>query len=205
MEREVRQLADILQHVTLVAGVAALAAMACGYFAYALGDLVARLRRLFGSSKVRGLLALAAIACAVMYGGGKMTVRWDTGLRDSGTEITNDTVRVRWTYSGIPAESSVFVDYRETGSTNAWANLAEALASALGIDATLANATNYDYWIYSTYVPPVPVHTNGVWVGQMYETKERRGANAFLILNGKVQEHGRTIAPPAAKRKDNEQ
>jgi hypothetical protein len=96
----------------------------------------------------------------------------------------------------------VFIDYREAGSTNKWLNLAETLASAQEWTGTLANATNYDYWVYSTYVPPVPVHTNGVWVGQAYETKARVGAKSFLILNGLVQEHGRTIATPAAKRRD---
>ena len=132
----------------------------------------------------------------------QVSVRWDDGLRDNGTLITNDTVAVRWTYSGIPGASSVFIDYREAGTTNDWLNLAETLASAQEWTGTLANATNYAYWVYSTYVPPVPVHTNGVWVGQTYETKARVGAKSFLILNGKIQEHGRTIAPPSAKRKE---
>lgn len=206
MERAVNEIADIFQTVTAVACVAVLAAFAVGYAAYAAGDLVARLRRLFCSSKARGLLAVAAIVCAVMYGGSKgVYVRWDDGLHDDGTLITNDTVTVVWTYSGIPSASSVFIDYREAGSTNEWLNLGESVASALSWTGTLANATNYDYWIYSTYIPPVPVHTNGVWVGQAYETKARVGAKAFLILNGKVLEHGRTIAPPAAKRKDEQE
>lgn len=201
-----REFADIFQRVSLIVCLATLAAIALGYMLYAIGDGLARLRRLFGSSKVQGLLALAAIVGATMYGGSKgVFVRWDDGLRDNGTEITNDTVTVRWTYQGIPGASSVFIDYREAGSTNEWGNLGEALASALSWAGTLANATNYEYWVYSTYIPPTPVHTNGVWVGQTYETKSRIGAKAFLILNGKIIEHGRTIAPPAAKRKDDEQ
>ena len=134
----------------------------------------------------------------------QVSVRWDDGLRDNGTLITNDTVAVRWTYSGIPGASSVFIDYREAGTTNDWLNLAETLASVQEWTGTLANATNYDYLVYSTYVPPVPVHTNGVWVGQAYETKARVGAKSFLILNGMIQEHGRAIATPAAKRRDEE-
>lgn len=166
-----------------------------------------QVRRFASVGAIEKALCLAFIVGMVMYGSTKhapVSVKWDTGLADNGSLITNDTVTVRWTYSGIPAESSVFIDYREAGSTNGWRNLGETPASALVFTQTLANATNYDYWVYSTYVPPVPVHTNGVWVGQAYETRARAGAHAFLILNGKIREHGRTIAPPSAKRKEDE-
>ena len=200
-----QELYATFQQLTLYACLAGLAAILLCVLLAACGRSLAQLRALFGASKVQGVLALAAVCGAIMYGGSKPTVRFDDGLRDNGTLITNDLVQVRWTYSGIPGASSVFIDYRESGSTNEWLNLGETLASALAWDGTLANATNYDYWIYSTYVPPVPVHTNGVWVGQAYETKARVGAKGFIILNGKLQEHGRTIAPPAAKRKDEDQ
>ncbi len=201
MEREVTEIAHIYQTAVMATCLCILAGMGA-YFA-------ARLTHRAAKKIVAGLggslfVSVAFVVGAVFYGGSK-SIRWDTGLRDNGTEITNDTVRVRWTYQGIPGASSVFVDYREAGSTNEWLNLGETIASEQEWIGTLANATNYDYWIYSTYVPPVPVHTNGVWLGQVYETKERRGANAFLLLNGKVQEHGRTIAPPSAKREDNGQ
>ena len=200
-----QELYATFQQLTLYACLAGLAAILLCVLLAVSGRSLAQLRALFGASKVQGVLAAVAICGAIMYGGSKPTVRFDDGLRDNGTLITNDLVQVRWTYSGIPGASSVFIDYRESGSTNEWLNLGETLASALAWDGTLANATNYDYWIYSTYVPPVPVHTNGVWVGQAYETKARVGAQGFIILNGKIQEHGRTIAPPAAKRKDEDQ
>ena len=206
LERAMTGWYDMYQHAVLVLCLVALGAIALCLVAWSVGDFMAKMRRLFGASKVQGLLALVAIAGAVMYGGSKgVYVRWDDGLHDNGTLITNDTVAVSWTYSGIPSASSIFIDYREAGSTNEWMNLAETVASAMSWTGTLANATNYDYWVYSTYIPPVPVHTNGVWVGQAYETKSRVGAKSFLILNGKVQEHGRTIAPPAAKRKDEQE
>ena len=198
-----RNLVAIFQHWTLTACLAVLALLAAICLSALCGGLLERLRRVFARSAVQGGLAVVAVAFAVMYGGSK-SIRWDTGLANNGTVISNDTVEVRWTYSGIPSASSVFIDYRLSGTEDEWENLAETTAYALEWIGTLANATNYDYWIYSTYVPPVPVHTNGVWLGQTYETKLRKGANAFLILNGKVKEHGRTIAPPAAKRKDAE-
>ena len=157
MERTVKELADIFQRVSLILCLAALATIALGYAAYAAGDFLARLRRLFGSSKIQGLLAVAAIVGATMYGGSKgVYVKWDDGLHDNGTLITNDTVAVCWTYSGIPSASSVFIDYREAGSTNEWDSLGETVASALEWTGTLANATNYDYYVYSVYVPPIP-------------------------------------------------
>lgn len=168
----------------------------------ALPSMTDAIKKYLGLDNFGKIVCVACIVGAVMYGGSKATIRWDAGLQDNGSDITNDTVKVRWTYTGIPAASSVFIDYHEAGSTNDWLNLGETVASALGWDGTLVNATNYEYWVYSTYVPPVPVHTNGVWLGQTYETKARAGAAAFLILNGKVKEHGRTIAPPGAKRKE---
>lgn len=193
----------IYQHILMVACLAAIGLIAAAVLFALCGNALSELRRVFGGSKIQGVIASVAIVGAVMWGGSKgVNVRWDTGLHDNGTLITNDTVSVAWTYTGIPGESSLYIDYREAGSTNEWENLAETVASAMSWSGTLTNATNYDYWVYSIYIPPVPVHTNGVWVGQAYETKSRVGAKSFLILNGKVQEHGRTIAPPAAKRKE---
>lgn len=180
-----------------------LGVMAVGIILYGFGLAWGKVREWWSLPLIERVLAGVFVVGFAYYGStkhGAPSVRWDDGLADNGTLITNDTVSVRWTYSGIPSASSVFIDYREAGSTNEWLNLAETLASAQEWTGTLANATNYDYWVYSTYVPPVPVHTNGVWVGQAYETKARVGAKSFLILNGLVQEHGRTIAPP--KRRD---
>ena len=182
-----------------------LGVMAVGIILYGFGLAWGKVREWWSLPLIERVLAGVFVVGFAYYGStkhGAPSVRWDDGLADNGTLITNDTVSVRWTYPGIPSASSVFIDYREAGSTNKWLNLAETLASAQEWTGTLGNATNYDYWVYSTYVPPVPVHTNGVWVGQAYETKARVGAKSFLILNGKVQEHGRTIATPAAKRRD---
>ena len=196
----------IYQHLLMIACIAMIGLIVASVILVLSGNALSKLRNLFGESKIQGVIASVAIIGAVMYGGSKgVSVRWDTGLRDNGTLITNDTVSVAWTYTGIPGESSLFIDYREAGSTNEWENLAETVASALSWSGTLANATNYDYWVYTIYIPPVPVHTNGVWVGQAYETKSRVGAKSFLILNGKVLEHGHTIAPPAAKRKEEQE
>lgn len=207
LEREVME--DFVRDFQHTLMLVCLAGLTVSLFALAvvraLPQLTDAISRFCGIDNLGKAVCVLCIVGFALYGGSKgVSVRWDAGLTDNGTEITNDTVTVRWTYSGIPAASSVCIDYRLANTTNEWGNLAETLASALSWTGTLANATNYEYWVYSTYVPPVPVHTNGVWVGQVYETKARVGAKGFLLLNGKIIEHGRTIATPAAKRNEEE-
>ena len=183
---------EAIRHAVLVAGLCALALVALAWLVPKWWRAVRRLAECGW--------AFLALFVFMWHVGATKSIRWDAGLTNNGTLITNDTVEVRWTYSGIPAASTVYIDIRPEGTTNEWQTLGETTAAAGQWLGTLANATNYDYWVYSTYVPPVPVHTNGVWVNQGYETKERRGAAAFLIINGRIDSHGRPIAPPSARK-----
>lgn len=200
----IESLAIVQKWLTLGCFVA-LGAIGIVYAAWLSKFTLAEALRKFSKRLIEGAVVLAVAVLAVMYGGSKSTFRFDTGLTNNGSYATNDTVYAAWTYSGIPPESAVFIDYRLSGTTNEWENLAETTAAAGSWTGTLANATNYDYYVYSVYVPPIPAHTNGVWVGQAYETKSRVGAKSFILLNGKLIEHGRTIATPRAKRKDEEE
>lgn len=194
-----KELADTLQAVVMIAGVVVLAAITIGTFLYAMRDVPREITTFIGPWFVGFLLVVGV----VWYGGSK-SITFDAGLRDNGSWASNDTVHVAWTYTGIPSASSLYVAYRESGTTNEWADLGETVVSALSWEGTLANATNYDYLVYTTYVPPSPVHTNGVWVGPVYETKKRQGAQSFIVINGVIREHGKAIAPPNAKRKEEE-
>ena len=200
MEREVTQFADIFQTAVMATCLCLLAGMGAWFAARLTHRAAKRLVVGLGGSL---FVSAALVVGAVFYGGSK-SIRWDTGLTDNGTLITNDFVHVAWNYSGIPSAATLYIDYRLSGTTNEWESLAETSVAALVWECTLANATNYDYWVYTVYVPPVPTHTNGVWVGQAYETKARVKAKAFLVINGVVKEHGRAIAPPSAKRKEQE-
>lgn len=195
------ELAKTLQGIVLCGSIVVLAAIALGYAAYALSDVAKMFRRKVGAIMGAALF----VVCAIYYGGSKSVFRFDTGLTNNGSYTTNNLVHAAWTFSGIPSASAVYIACRESGSTNEWAEIAETVASARVWDGTLANATNYDFWVYSSYIPPEPVHTNGVWQGPVYETKPRKGASGFVIIGGEVREHGRTIAPPAAKRKEEEE
>ena len=187
---------EISQFLVMCACIGVLSAIVSFYALRAFGVASKKILAAFGP-----IMAVILVSCCVYYGGGK-TIRWDTGLHDNGSVITNDSVEIRWTYSGIPSSSSVYVDNRLSGTTNEWENLGVVTAADGYYMTMVPNATNYDYWVYSTYVPPVPVHTNGVWVNQAYETKERRGAAAFLIINGRIDSHGKAIAPPSARKKE---
>lgn len=195
-----KELVETSRYVIMVAGVATLLIIGLLRVAWRLRGVAAQLRRFFWMCS---LAAILAVVC-VFYGGGKSSFSFDTGLRDNGSYATNDTVHIAWTYIGIPSASSIYIAYRETGTTNVWNDLGETVASALSWDATVQNATNYDYLVYSTYVPPAPVHTNGVWQGPVYETKKRVGANSFIVIGAEVRQHGKVIAPPSAKRKEDE-
>ena len=139
----------------------------------------------------RAAVALVAAFCVCFYLGatkGNVHIRWDASLYNDGSVVTNDTVSIRWTYSGIPDESDIYIDCRLFGTTNEWSDLGHAVASDRAWTGTLANATNYEYFVYSEYIPPAPVHTNGVWVAQGWETKARAGASSFVVVGAKVED-----------------
>lgn len=190
----------IFRETVLFCGLFSLVALCAACAAGLVRGAVLKIVTAFGGS---WFLAFLFVAGAVWHGGSK-SFSFDVGLRNNGSWASNDTVHVAWTYTGIPSASSLYVAYRESGTTNDWADLGETVVSALVWEGTLANATNYDYYVYTTYVPPSPVHTNGVWVGPAYETKKRQGAQSFIVINGVIREHGKAIAPPNAKRKEKE-
>lgn len=93
------------------------------------------------------------------------TIRFDDGLHDNGSVATNDTVFIRGTYDQLMANDTLHIDYRDRASTNAldWVRAYNGVVSDLGpgITMTIVGATNMVIWVWSEYVPPAPVHTNG--------------------------------------------
>lgn len=165
------------------------------------------LRRWWSLQRIEGLLVAAFVCGMVFYGSTKSSFQFDEGLTDAGSWTTNDLVHIAWHYGSIPSASTVYIDYRRNDMVgNPWENLAETTAASLEWDGHLADATNYDFWVYSTYIPPVPVHTNGVWVGNAYRTKTGKG---FVVTNSRITDKGKVIATPEqvkrAQEEDNEQ
>ena len=136
-------------------------------------------------------------------------VGYDGGIKAGATAnvVTNDTVSIHWqrdTSGGVyvPETATVYIDYRPNTATNEeWGLLAQTTVGAWGWSGTVANATNYDYNVWAYYIPPEPVHTNGVWT---YKTHFDRNGEYALPLRARVEVNGVAIATPAEKRKDAE-
>ena len=126
----------------------------------------ARLDRLF-----RAALLAPFVVAMIVHGSTKppgvpsATIRWDEGLADFGSVATNDTVFIRGTYDPLMANDALMIDYRAKASTNAldWVNAYNGIVSSLaaGITLTIPGATNMVIYVWSEYVAPSPVHTNG--------------------------------------------
>ena len=122
-----------------------------------------------GVSAALAAFAVVATICAQKPSGPAITV--DALLRDAGCYATNDVFHAA--VSNAPAYAAidfstcpVLVYARERGQTNAadWAELTPRRTfSELPADYAIANATSYNYMVYLDYVPPSPVHTNGVF------------------------------------------
>lgn len=169
-----------------------------------------KVRSFASVGKIQFALVAAFVCCFVQYGatkggGGGYTPRisWDEGLTNAGSSISEDGyVDIRWNYSGIPSASVVFIDYKPlTGGE--WVNLGVAAASEHRFAKRLANARDYQYFVYSTYTPPPPVHTNGVWVGKAYRTTGN--GKGFVVVQSRITEDGKVIATPEQVKKENEQ
>lgn len=136
-------------------------------------------------------------------------VTYDGGIKGgtAANSVSNDTVSIHWqrdTSGGIyvPESATVYIDHRERSETNAvWTLLAETTVGAWVWSGTVQNATNYDYNVWAYYIPPEPVHTNGVWT---YRTmRDRAGANP-IPLRARVEVNGKAIATPKEVRRDEE-
>ena len=119
------------------------------------------------------LAAFAAVAtiCAQKPGPSGPTITIDALLRDAGCYATNDVFHVAVenapNYAALDFSASpVLVYARERASTNAadWVELTPRRTfGQLPADYAIVNATNYNYTLWLDYIPPSPVHTNGVF------------------------------------------
>ena len=114
----------------------------------------------------------------------------DSFLADAGSYATNDVLHVAVTnapaYAGIDFSSCpVLVYARPRGLSDApeWEELLPRRTfSELPADYAIEDATNYNYLVYLDYVPPSPVHTNGVF--------ELRGFVIGEVESGGVESEG---------------
>ena len=131
------------------------------------------------------------------------TIRWDDGLRDNGSVATNDIVFIRGTYDQLMANDALHVDYRDKGSTNEtdWVRCYEGVVTdlAAGFTVNIPDATNQVIYVWTEYVPPAPVHTNGeyrvTYVGNV--TNAPPEAPRYVLPRTPVKtSEGARLSPP---------
>jgi len=158
------QVSHIFSHFALGLALCGLAlAAVCALAAYALK----RARR--SRSAAVAVFLLGAVVAAIYADKPtptpSATIMWDSGLTDNGSIATNDTVFIRGTFDPLMATDALHVDYRDKGSTNALDCVRTYNGTVsdltLGFTVTISNATNRIVYVWSEYVPPSPVHTNG--------------------------------------------
>lgn len=153
------------------------------------------------------VFAMFIVVVLTIYAGTKPhspKITFENGLRNDGSLVTNDTVHIEWVKTGtpyIPDGAALYIDYRPYTATNEeWGLLGQTTVGAYEFNTTLANATNYDYNVWYFYVPPEPVHTNGVWTYKTMPAKTQTPDTLKAIpLRAVTEGDGRIIATPGAK------
>ena len=130
----------------------------------------------------------------------------DAFLRDAGSYATNNVLHVAVTnapaYAGIDFSSCpVLVYARPRGLSDApeWEELLPRRTfSELPADYAIEDATNYNYLVYLDYVPPSPVHTNGVFELRGFVVPGDEPGNLEQLAAGFI--NSRAILPPPTAR-----
>ncbi len=130
----------------------------------------------------------------------------DAFLRDAGCYATNDVLHVAVTnapaYAGIDFSSCpVLVYARPRGLSDApeWEELLPRRTfSELPADYAIEDATNYNYLVYLDYIPPSPVHTNGVFELRGFVVPGDEPGNLEQLAAGFI--NSRAILPPPTAR-----
>ena len=199
-----RQIHEVFGNAVLYVGLAALACISVGSFFYAtmkyIGPVLDRIRR---ASPFEQVFVAVIVGGMCLYGGSKGTVSYDGGIKADTSHanvVTNDLVEVYWVKETpiLPNDAPVYIDYREHGSTNEWGLLGQAIVSDYMWEGTLANATNYDYNVWAYYIPPEPVHTNGVW---SFSTMRDRKNDGILPMRAVIKADVEILSPPNLKGK----
>ena len=138
------------------------------------GSMRAAWRNCEGRRGVFAALAILAAICSIVAqkpSPDTPTITVDALLRDVGCYATNNVFHAAVTnapsYAGVDfSDCDLMVYARERASSDAasWFELTPRKKfSQQPADYAIENATNFNYMVYLNYVPPSPVHTNGVF------------------------------------------
>lgn len=195
---------ETCQSAILWACVAVLSVLAaiCSYNASA--RLWAVLR---GRLRGWGITAFAAIACVCTIYARKGSVYYPrtdptvSYLIDRGSYVTNDLVHIDFLRVIVPDTATLYIDRRQVDSaddedwvTHETMTFAECSPP---LDIPYADATNYDWAVYTDWTPGPSVVTNGVW--HAFWGKDNRQRMFFIPVRTAVRVDGDTIATPKSK------
>lgn len=165
-------------------------------------------RKWCGMSPFDRVFVVLSVAFMTLTGATKgWNISFDGGIKQNPIQpssVTNNTVTINWTRDlsqgvYVPDSAAVYIDYRPVGSTNEWGLLAQSVVGNWTWTGEVNNATGYNYNVWAYYIPPEPVHTNGVWV---YKTLKDRNDKYAIPLRTRIEVDGKAIATPKEKRKD---
>ena len=150
----------------------------------------------------RHRIALGIVACIACYIAAnkppQFNITWDMGLHNNGSAIdTNNLyhITVAWTYEAwIPPRSTLTFSAipKDAESTNELFVVATAPITDLSFEAYMEReATNYLYFAEHSYIPDVPVVTNGV-----YHVHCVGGTNVWVPVGVTIRRGATTISPP---------
>lgn len=172
--------------MSIIVQISLLLLMAMAFILLAVYGCVVGWQR-FGGRPAQLVAILAACVGTTIIAQKVSTIFFDPFIYDAGSYSTNDVLHVAATNASAYAiydlsTSPILVYRREAESTNAadWVEcLPRRTFGDLPADWHVPDATNFNYLITVDYVPPSPVHTNGVFEMRGFtigETPDSRSA-----------------------------
>lgn len=195
---------DLFHSVVTCAALGVLALIALFVLSVLIGWAASALRRALRPWELFAFAALSS-ACALYGRKGTITFpRTDADiayLSDRGSYVTNDFVHVDFARVVAPDSAHVFFDYRQVDQTNDtdWTTLVNSTFAEFSVPTNVpfANATNYDWMVYTTWTPGPAVLTNGVWHAMW--GIDRNGNGYLIPVRTAVRVDGETIATPKSR------
>ena len=184
-----------LQGAILLGGLFGLLAIVVGVFA----SETIRSWKIWRSKRNRGVMTVAALI-AILVGGTKpprLNITWDSGLHDAGSMVNTNDLRqilIKWRYdSWIPNQATFTL--RAALNNQPIAELFEVASvpiTNLQLYALMeTDATNYLFYAEQSFIPDVPVVTNGV-----YHLRCVGGHDIWVPIGAKIYNEAECISPP---------
>lgn len=188
-----------IQGAILLGGVFGLLAIVVGVFA----SETIRSWKIWRSKRNRGVMTVVALI-AILVGGTKpprLSITWDSGLHDDGSMVNTNDLRqilIKWRYDSWIPNQATFTLKAVPTTPNPDPNVDRVfeVASVPITNRYLyaimeTDATNYLYFAEQSFIPDVPVVTNGV-----YHLRCVGGENVWVPIGAKIFDGEECISPP---------